>query len=81
MNVTVKLFARARDLAGTENVTLELPESSRVSDLRTALCERCPNLRPIAASLLVSVGNDYAGDDVMIRPNEEIACFPPVSGG
>jgi molybdopterin converting factor subunit 1 len=81
MNVAVKLFARARDIAGTDRVSLELPDSARVGDLRSALCERYPGLRPLAPSLLISIGTDYAKDDAPIRPNDEIACFPPVSGG
>lgn len=81
MNVTVKLFARARDLAGPETVALELPEGACVADLRTALCERCPALQPLAANLLVAMGNDYADDQMVIDPEAELACFPPVSGG
>jgi len=81
MNVNVKLFARARDVAGADCVTVELPEPARVGDLRAALCERYPDLRPLARSLLISLGIDYAKDDAPIRPGDELACFPPVSGG
>jgi molybdopterin converting factor small subunit len=81
MNVAVKLFARARDIAGTDCVSVELPDSPCVGDLRSALCECIPELRPLAASLLISVGTDYAKDDTPILPGDIIACFPPVSGG
>jgi molybdopterin converting factor subunit 1 len=81
MNVNVRLFARARDIVGSDRITVELPETARVGALRAALCERFPDLRPLAASLLISIGTDYATDDAEIRPGDEIACFPPVSGG
>ena len=81
MTVRVRLFARARDLAGAERVRVELPESARVSDLRAALAEQVPGLQPLVGSLLVAIGTDYADDAAAVTPNAEIACFPPVSGG
>lgn len=81
MKLRVKLFAKARDLAGTGDVELELPAGARVRDLRAALCERFPEMRPLAPNLLVAMGNDYANDDAPLDPSAEVACFPPVSGG
>ncbi|MFQ5732426.1 MAG: MoaD/ThiS family protein [Planctomycetaceae bacterium] len=81
MKITVKLFARARDLVGAESVELDLPDGANVGKLRSALGERCPELRPLASSLLVAVANDYADDQTRIEPDDELACFPPVSGG
>lgn len=81
MNVTVKLFARARELAGADAVPLELPESACIGDLRSALYDTYPKLRPLSGTLLIAVNNDYARDGDPVRPDCEIACFPPVSGG
>ena len=81
MKIQVRLFARARDAAGAEQVTLDLPPESRVGDLRAALATDFPKLAPLAPSLLVAVGNDYAGDQAVLGEHSEIACFPPVSGG
>lgn len=81
MKLTVKLFARARDLAGVDRLVLELPEGARVADLRAGLAETCPAMAPLVPRLLVAVGTDYARDDLPLRPDAEVACFPPVSGG
>ncbi len=81
MKLDVRLFARARDAAGAECVTVDLPADARVADLRAALAEQSPNLRPLVASLLVAVGTDYAGDGMRLFPQADVACFPPVSGG
>ena len=81
MNVSVKLFARAKELAGADCVHVDVPSGSRVADLREALGERYPELRPILAKLLVAVGTDYATDETLLFQDAEIACFPPVSGG
>lgn len=81
MKVSVKLFAWARDLAGMDCVEVEVPSRGRVADLREALGEQLPELRPILANLLVAVGTDYATDETPLGSSGEVACFPPVSGG
>jgi len=81
LKIAVKLFARARDLVGSGDVELALPDGSRVGVLRALLRERYPQLGPIAGSLLIAVNQGYAGDDTVLSPSDEVACFPPVSGG
>lgn len=81
MKVQVRLFARARDLAGTEQLQVDIPQPSTVADLRRTLAEQLPGLRPLVPHLLVAVGTDYASDATPLGPELEIACFPPVSGG
>jgi molybdopterin converting factor subunit 1 len=81
MKLDVRLFARARDAAGCERVTVELPAGARVADLRTALAAQSPNLRALVPCLLVAVGTDYADDRALLSPQAEVSCFPPVSGG
>ena len=81
MKVEVKLFARARDVAGAETVCVEVSDSAKVADLRAALVQKVPELEPLVSSLLVAVGNEYADDQTVLDTSNEIACFPPVSGG
>jgi sulfur-carrier protein len=81
VKVNVKLFARAKDLAGAESVRLDLADSANVADVRRVLAERVPALSGIAPKLLVAIGNEYATDSAVICPGSEVACFPPVSGG
>ena len=79
--MNVRLFARAKDLAGAEFVTLQLGPPATIGTVRSALLEHCPALKPIAGSLMAAVNADYASDDRVISNDCEIAFFPPVSGG
>jgi molybdopterin converting factor subunit 1 len=79
--IEITLFARARDLAGTDKIALSLPQSATVGDLRNALAESYPNLRPYIKNLLIALGTDYANDTTPIADHKHAACFPPVSGG
>ncbi len=81
MKVDIRLFARARDLAGSPSVTVDLPDRANVADLKLALGEKSPALRAMLPQLLVAIGTDYASDDTQIQEGAEVACFPPVSGG
>jgi sulfur-carrier protein len=81
VKLDVRLFARARDAAGAEQVTVDLPADARVADLRAALAAHSPNLSALAPCLLVAVGTEYADDRTLLSPQSDVACFPPVSGG
>jgi molybdopterin converting factor small subunit len=81
VQIEVTLFARAKDLAGTDKLTLSLREDATVGELRHALGEHVPNLRPYLQNLLIALGTDYATDSTPIKGHNQAACFPPVSGG
>lgn len=81
MQITVKLFARARELAGAPSLAVELPDGATVAQLRSALLEQSPALQPLERSLLVAVGSEYAADGHVLGADADVACFPPVSGG
>jgi molybdopterin converting factor subunit 1 len=81
MTVPVRLFARARELAGTDAVTVELPAGATVAILRERLAEACPALRPLLARSAVAVNEEFAGDETLIPVDAETALLPPVSGG
>lgn len=79
--LTVKLFAKARDLVGSPTVQIPWSDGDSVAVLKQALCDRHPSLVPLVPRLLVAVNNDYAADATKLVASDEVACFPPVSGG
>ena len=81
MKVEVKLFAVAKQLAGVEAISIELPAGATVQDLRDALCEQRPELRDITARAMIAIDAEYVSNDTNISENSEIALIPPVSGG
>jgi len=81
MNVVVKLFAAARELAGEAEVTVELSPGADVGELREALSARLPQLAPLASHSLIAVDAEYASDATPITEGDELALIPPVSGG
>ncbi len=81
MNMTVKLFAQAKDLAGSETIELQAEKETTVGRLRELLMEQYPALSNLIPHLLIAVDMNYVSDTFLIPPEAEVACFPPVSGG
>ncbi len=81
MTVRVKLFAAARELAGRDELAIDVPPRVTIADLRQALIGRFPPLATIALVSLWAIDTDYATDSDVVREHSEVAMIPPVSGG
>ncbi|OYW21403.1 MAG: hypothetical protein B7Z55_05830 [Planctomycetales bacterium 12-60-4] len=80
--IHVRLFARAKDLAGTDRCELRLSQpATTLGDLRALLLQCFPDLIPLGPRLLAAVDTDYAADSLPLKSGVEVAFFPPVSGG
>lgn len=81
MMIRVKLFARARDLAGAAEVSLVLPGGATVADLRCHLASAYPALTGLLQRSAIAIADDFATDTQVIPDGAEAALLPPVSGG
>ncbi|MDQ6656000.1 MAG: MoaD/ThiS family protein [Verrucomicrobiota bacterium] len=80
MKLHVQFFSHLKDLAGAE-LDVDLPASTKVSDLLEQLYDLTPALRAWDSSILVGAGVEFVGRDYLLREGEEIAIMPPVQGG
>ncbi|NIS78829.1 MAG: molybdopterin converting factor subunit 1 [Anaerolineales bacterium] len=81
MVVTVLYFATLRDRAGVREEKLTLPDGAVVTDLLEAVQARHSQLEPAIPSTLVSINREYAFAHDALQDGDEVALFPPVSGG
>ena len=81
MRVTVRLFARLRDLAGTGELVKEVPETSTVQTVWRALVAEMPTLGDYERTMSVAVNADYSRMSAAVHDGDEVAFLPPVSGG
>ncbi len=81
--IAVKLlfFGAARDAAGASEVDFRLPDNSTAGIAFAQVLERYPELQRFGRSLLFAVNQEYAKSDRQVRDGDELAVFPPVSGG
>ncbi|MBX7219811.1 MAG: molybdenum cofactor biosynthesis protein MoaE [Blastocatellia bacterium] len=78
---TIKFFGHCRSLVGAGEATVMAPQPATASDLLTAACQQFPSLATLSGKLLIAVNEAYALPHQTIEPQDEIAIFPPVSGG
>ena len=81
MIVRVRLFARAKDIAGTEVIFVELLPNGVVADLRYQLAAQLPALAALLSRSAVAVNEEFARDDQALMEGADVALLPPVSGG
>jgi molybdopterin converting factor subunit 1 len=81
MKLSVRLFARARDLAGTDSINLDLPAIATVANLRRQLGATCPALAGMLPHCAIAVNDEFAEDTMIVPTAAEVAVLPPVSGG
>ena len=81
MRIRILFFAQARDRAGHAETQIELPDGSRVADLKQRVRADHPALEPLWAHLAIAVDGRLAEESVALRDGAEVALLPPVSGG
>jgi molybdopterin synthase catalytic subunit len=81
MRVHVLFFGMLKDLVGKASDTLDLDQGASVADLLAHYETQIPRLRESLPSLALAVNQEYASAETKLRPNDEVAILPPVSGG
>jgi molybdopterin converting factor small subunit len=81
MKVKVRLFAVAKELAGSELIDVDVPLDCTVSDLRCVMFERFPKLKQFGPQLRFAVNAQFADNNTQVHDDSDVACIPPVSGG
>lgn len=81
MKLRVLAFATAADAIGSGEISVDLPEGSRVADLKEHLEREHPKLERHWPRLAVAIDGELARPETEIPDGAEVALLPPVSGG
>ena len=81
MLVTVKFLASYAEEIGEDEVDLMLPQASTVVDLLDHLRRSFPRWGRMVEQPLVARNLEYVQPDQILQDGDEVAIFPPVSGG
>lgn len=81
VNIRVLFFGAARDAVEAKQLDLALAAPATVASASQSLKSRFSTLERFGRSLLFAVNQEYATPDTPLHENDELAVFPPVSGG
>lgn len=81
MRVTVRLFARLRDITGSAELTRHADAGATIGTVWRDLVAEFPGLADYERSISCAVNADYARMTQALSDGDEVAFLPPVSGG
>jgi len=77
----VKLFASFREIVGSKEEDLTLPEGTTVQQLLERYISRFPQMAKFREHIILSVNKDYGAPTRVLKEGDEVSFLPPVSGG
>lgn len=84
MNIRLLLFAKAREIVGSSEISLPLEGESitHAELLKHLTTVAFPALEPIISTCILAINQEYSVDTTnIIREGDEVALIPPISGG
>jgi len=76
MSITVKFFASLREQMGYAEKSLEIENEQTIAQVWQQVCDfDQPD------NVLMAINMEYVNADAMVKNGDEVAFFPPVTGG
>lgn len=83
MAIKVKFFAMLKTKVGKEEANLTVPDGILFDKLKDMLKKEFPVLAEFIdrKSIMISVNQEFADKNTVIKDGDEVALLPPFSGG
>ncbi len=81
MRITIRLFARLREIVGAAEIARTVDPGATVGSLWQQLAREHAGLGEYERSISCAVNADYARMNRELADGDEVAFLPPVSGG
>ncbi len=80
--IKVLFFARLREELNCESVELEI-ENKNIADVKQFLIKQRPEWQAVFTNrkLLTAINQTMVSDQALVKSGDEVAFFPPVTGG
>ncbi len=75
--VTIKFFASLREEVGKNEVQIEAGEQLTIAKIWNQVCDGIP----LPNHVLMAINMEYTDLNSLVKDGDEVAFFPPVTGG
>lgn len=81
--IRILFFAQLRENFGRAAIELDLHQQTSLAEVHQLLIKKFPELQNLLnqKNILMSVNQEYATNATLVKPGDEVAFFPPVTGG
>lgn len=80
MRIKVTYYGQFRDITGLREEDLETKDGVTVVELRDQVREKYPRIA-MKKEILVAINNSFVPLETVVKQDDNVAFFPPVSGG
>tara|TARA_Y100001970_G_scaffold288248_1_gene415034 strand:- start:9952 stop:10197 length:246 start_codon:yes stop_codon:yes gene_type:complete len=79
----IKYFAWVKDITNQEEEEINSTQIKNLDELKVFIIEKYPDLKKHMGKeiLRFAINQEYIIENINLKSNDEIAIFPPVSGG
>jgi len=70
-----------REIVGATEIEVDIKSGTDLNGLLDIVIDKYPELAKLRDTTLLSLNHNYAPDDYILQPGDEVAMFPPVGGG
>ena len=81
MKITVQFFSFLRELAGQDELALQLPDGSTVAEALADLQAKFPRLKEAERTTLIALGTEFAAKPDRLHDGDVLSLMPPLQGG
>ena len=81
--IRIVFFAQLREALGVNEMQWPVSREEKLESLILALQSQSEKWREVLSrqNLLMSINKEFAKPDSIVKPGDEVAFFPPVTGG
>ncbi len=75
--ITIKFFASLREEVGKNEIQIEASEQLTIAKIWNQVCDGIP----LPNHVLMAINMEYTDLNSLVKDGDEVAFFPPVTGG
>lgn len=81
MKLRVRYFASIREFTELREEEVDVPDDATAEELKRKVIEMHSSLKGQEGNILVAINGSFVEPKRLLMPGDEVALFPPVSGG